>query len=60
MKRVTKDRALKDFIEAINATGGVEFSGRGECAPVADPDWIDLGSAYLAACAAIGVSPKRD
>jgi hypothetical protein len=50
---------LRYFVDAINATGGVTRDEKGYHAPAADPEWIDLGSAYLYACRALGVSPQE-
>jgi hypothetical protein len=53
---VHKD-AAQLLIETINATGGLlEFSD-GTYAPRGDPEWIDLGEAYLAACAEKASTP---
>ena len=52
------ERALLEFIEAIEATGGVRRHPEGFYAPVADEEWTDLGEAYLTACAALGRKPK--
>jgi hypothetical protein len=51
-------KALLALVSTIEATGGVLDFGNGTTAPVADDDWIDLGDAYLAACAALGREPK--
>lgn len=53
------ERALLEFIEAIEATGGVRRDPEGFYAPVADEEWTDLGEAYLTACAALGRKPKN-
>ena len=44
--------ALREFIDAINATGGVTKVKDG-IVPVADLDWLDLGEAYASACQAL-------
>jgi len=49
--------ALRKFVDAVNATGGLVVNDAGETAPAADEDWIDLADAYLAACEALGVEP---
>ena len=49
--------ALDAFIATIEATGGCVRDDGVLLAPAADPDWIDLADAYLAACAAIGRTP---
>lgn len=51
-------RALEEFVETIDATGGVTESDEGFTVPVADEDWIDLGEAYVKACLALGVEPN--
>jgi hypothetical protein len=49
--------ALDGFIEAIESTGGCFRNEGGVLTPVGDPDWTDLGDAYVRACAAIGRTP---
>lgn len=56
--RKRMERALKLLIDTIEATGGVVETETGNYAPVGDPDWIDLGDAYVAACQVIGRLPK--
>jgi hypothetical protein len=51
--------ALGCFVEAVEATGGVLIDHQGLACPVADPDWIDLGEAYLHACRALGREPVQ-
>lgn len=53
-----KNASLKQLISAIEASGGVIKCEGGLYAPVADTDWIDLGEAYIAACAELGRQPK--
>ena len=53
-----QEAALREFIDAIEATGGVVTTDCGLYAPVADEDWIDLGEAYVRACAALQRQPK--
>lgn len=50
--------ALREFITTVECTGGVFKDRKGLPRPFADPTWIDLGCAYLNACAALGVEPK--
>jgi hypothetical protein len=50
--------ALKAFVDAINATGGVVSSETGIMVPVAEREWSDLGDAYATACKALGVPPR--
>lgn len=45
--------ALEQFVEAINATGGITEDGDGYTVPVADEEWIDLGDAYVSATMAL-------
>lgn len=51
------EQALFQFIEAIDATGGVESLPSGY-APAGSPDWTDLGAAYIVACRALGRTPR--
>jgi hypothetical protein len=51
--------ALESFVGAMDATGGVIIDRHGLACPVADPDWIDLGEAYLQACRALGREPVQ-
>jgi hypothetical protein len=43
--------ALEDFINTIEATGGIRAFEDGTYGPEADEDWIDLGDSYVKACA---------
>jgi hypothetical protein len=52
--------ALDDFIETIEAVGGCFRNEGGVFAPAGDPDWTDLGDAYVRACNAIGRIPQID
>lgn len=54
------------LISTVNATGGVRASISrrvdgmlviGHCSPVGDPDWMDIGDAYLLACMSSSVDP---
>ena len=47
-------QALCQFVQTVDATGGVFRDESGCHAPLADPEWIDLGEAYVQACAALG------
>ena len=51
------ERAILGLISTIEATGGVRLRDDGLHGPLADEDWIDLGEAYVDACAAIGRTP---
>lgn len=45
--------AAQDLIDTIDATGGLT----GEDTPVGDPEWLDLGMAYIRACEEMNVPP---
>jgi hypothetical protein len=49
--------SLSEFCDDIDATGGIVISERGEYEPVADQDWVDLGSTYVTACHVLGREP---
>ena len=49
--------ALHAFLDTIEATGGCGVDDGGFVVPQADPDWIDLGAAYVKACGALGREP---
>ena len=51
-------RVLRLFVDTIDATGGVETDHDGSVSPVADPEWVDLGEAYIQACALLGAPVK--
>jgi hypothetical protein len=55
---MTIKKALEAFVEAVEATGGGVRDEMGIVSPVADPEWTDLGDAYVAACEALGRKPK--
>lgn len=48
--------ALQSLCTTIANTGGV-IDLDGEQVPSADPDWVDLGTAYMTACEALGIEP---
>lgn len=50
--------ALLEFVQAIEATGGVVMDEQGYVTLVVDEDWIDLGEAYLSACKALRREPN--
>ena len=51
--------ALVDFVQAINNAGGVIEDSRGRgVAPMDNPEWFDLGEAYLRACRTLDWPPK--
>jgi hypothetical protein len=56
----TKSDVADGLIELINATGGITRVGVEIYAPVADPDWTDLGALYIAACAEKCEEPLLD
>jgi hypothetical protein len=62
MRLTERQKALQDacisLVETINATGGIAKDSHGLFHPVADPEWIDLGSAYMEACYALKREPK--
>ncbi len=47
------DTARQQLIATIDATGGIDWKS----CPLADPEWLDLGLAYRAACDEEGVEP---
>ena len=49
--------ALDAFIDTIEATRRLHPRRGRTVAPEGDPDWIDLGEAYVRACTAIGRTP---
>jgi len=53
----TVRKALDDFIETIEATGGCFHNEGGVLVLAGDPEWTDLADAYVRACAAIGRAP---
>jgi hypothetical protein len=53
------EAALRKLIDTIEATGGVSDTSDGY-EPEGDPEWTDLGDAYIAACAALDVVPLVD
>lgn len=51
-------KALEEFVDDINVTGGVVEDEEGLICPVGDPEWIDLGETYMKACEALDREPK--
>lgn len=47
--------ALHEFVDAVTVTGGVIRNRAGLHEPAADRSWIDIGEAYVNACAVLGV-----
>ena len=61
MTKIQKmEKALKDFVGTIDATGGIRYGADKTSYPVGDEEWIDLADAYETACAALGRKPKVD
>lgn len=54
---ITPRDALKEFVDCVDATGGIIIDPSGHHAPVVDEDWIDIGEAYYKACIALGRDP---
>lgn len=50
--------ARERLISTIEATGGVIAYEDGTFGPVGDPEWIDLGDAYVSACEEAGREPR--
>lgn len=51
-------KALEEFVNDVDATGGVAEDRKGFMVPVADPEWVDLGETYMKACGALNRKPK--
>jgi hypothetical protein len=51
--------ALRSFVNTINLTGGIFIDDEGVWVPAGDPTWSDLALAYLEACTALEVEPKK-
>jgi hypothetical protein len=49
--------ALEKLVGTVEATGGVLVNRKGHYLPVGDPEWIDLGDAYMDACSALDRIP---
>jgi hypothetical protein len=47
-------KAARDFIHAIEASGGLVLNDEGQVGVAADPTWTDLASIYVAMCRAYG------
>lgn len=64
MDREKAEEALSNLCETIEATGGLVPNPRKKdfCkwVPAADEEWVDLASAYLLACEALGREPMTD
>lgn len=50
--------AAARLVSTVNATGGVVQYPDGTIAPVGEPEWTDLGDAYMAACTELGIEPQ--
>ena len=57
MRASNVEVALRAVVNTVNATGGVVRPDTPFVAPAADEDWLDLGSAYMQACQALGLVP---
>ena len=57
MDAALAEKALTELVETIEGTGGVVQADNLATEPVGDREWSDLGSAYLAACEALGRKP---
>lgn len=53
-----KQKALNDFVFTINATGGAVRHENGNTGVAIDPEWTDLGAAYIRACAVLELKPE--
>jgi hypothetical protein len=51
--------ACRRLTSTIESTGGVIQYPSGLCAPTEDPEWIDLGDAYMTAKQALGETVER-
>lgn len=50
--------AVQRLIDTVESTGGVyRYASGNICGPVADPEWLDVADAYIAACAEVGKEP---
>lgn len=45
----------REFVNDVNAAGGIVRKPGNIYAPVADPEWTDLGALYIKICQALGV-----
>ena len=52
------EKAVMDFVETVEATGGVIHYADDSYGPICDTDWLDLGLAYVRCCRALGRKPK--
>lgn len=50
-------KALEEFVNTVDATGGIVRDPKGLYAPVESDEWFDLGNAYIMACKALGRDP---
>jgi len=56
-KPTTPEESLMEFIKTVEDTGGVKLNAKGLYEPQADPEWIDLGDAYVNACEVLKRKP---
>lgn len=60
-KKRTKVRMVElllEFCQDIEQTGGVYLTNKGLHAPVADPEWTDIGDLYVKVCIEFDHRPK--
>jgi len=50
-------KIVKDLVDTVEAAGGVFCDRKGCHRPAGDPDWVDLGILYVAACESLGKAP---
>jgi hypothetical protein len=55
---ITIRECLLAFVETIETTGGVRQNEAGDYLPEGDPEWADLGQAYIDACNALKRTPS--
>lgn len=53
-------RALEEFVYCIDVTGGLMRDEEEFDVPVADPEWVDLGYAYLMAVQVLQDAGRRE
>jgi len=49
--------ALEKFVGTVEASGGILVNSKGHHLPAGDPEWLDLGDAYMDACAVLDRIP---
>ena len=58
MEKPSLEAVLNDFIDVIDAAGGIYRDRNNNPCPVGDPAWSDLGDTYLRACRVLNWEPK--